>query len=146
MSKDNPSKNASPRSAEGQYKTVFEALTKPVVLAALHKNKEAKELIHALRVRVNYKDAWCWGAGAEYLYRELIRALGLEELEEGLVSLAKPRRGRREERELAGRIWAMKAQGKTAPQMKATFDSEGQYFSLEKIESYLKTRRKKPAT
>lgn len=130
--------------AEGQYESVFDALTKPVVLAALDRVEEAKKLIHILRVRVNYKDGWRWGAGAEYLYRELIRALGLQELEEALVALAKPRRGRREERELASRIWTLKAEGKTVPQIRSIFESEGQYFSAEKIESYLKTRRKKP--
>jgi hypothetical protein len=131
------------RDLQGKYETVLETLTEPVVLKALDKVEEANKLIHAIRVRVNYKDGWRWGPGAEYLYRELIRALGLEELEEGLVSLAKPRRGRKQERELASRIWTLKSEGKTVPQIKSIFESEDQYFSAEKIESYLKTRRKK---
>jgi len=145
MSKPNtPKLQTDKRALAGQYKTFLRTLTEPVVLQVLDSVEQGRRLIHAVRVRANYKDAWRWGAGAEYLYRELIRALNLPEFEEGLVHLAKPRRGRREELELASRIWALRAEGKTVSQMKAIFEAEGQYFSPEKIESYLKTRRKKP--
>jgi hypothetical protein len=50
--------------------------------------------------------------------------------------------GRKAEIELADRIWKFKAEGRTVPQMQAIFKAEGQHFSREKIESYLKTRRK----
>jgi len=60
----------------------------------------------------------------------------------GLEIKGKP--GRKAEIELAERIWKLKAEGKTVPEMQAIFRAEGQHFSKEKIESYLKTRRKKP--
>ncbi len=97
-------------------------------------------------VRDGYQDKWGWGAGEEYLYSALIRGLGLEKHKDELIRLAKPKRGRKEERDLATRIWTLKAEGKTVPQIKAIFESEGQYFSIEKVESYLKTRRKKSKT
>ena len=50
--------------------------------------------------------------------------------------------GRKPETKLAERILKLKAEGKTVPQMQAIFKSEGEHFSREKIESYLKTRRK----
>jgi len=145
MSKEKPSQlEKDKRVLTGQFKSLFLALSQPGLVNALNENDEARKFLYLLSVRMNYKGHW--GAGAEYLYRQLIQALGLQELEEGLVELAKPKRGRKEEVELAFRIWDMKAEGKTALQMKAIFESEGQHFSLEKIESYLKTRRKKPAT
>jgi hypothetical protein len=107
---------------------------------------ELRRIMFALFVRQNYGNRRRWGSAEEYLYRALIRGLGLDGLEDTLVALAKPKRGRKQEVALATRIWTLKAEGKTAPQMKAIFESEGQYFSLEKVESYLKTRRKKPAT
>jgi len=106
-------------------------------------NDELRRVMFCLFIRNRYKPKWKWGAEAEYLYRALIRGLGLRGLEDSLIELAKPKRGRKEETALAMRIWSLKAEGKTAPQMKVIFESEGQYFSLEKIESYLKTRRKK---
>ena len=106
---------------------------------------EAKRVLWAMWVRKKYMEKWKWGAGPEFLYRKLIRGLGLHGLEDSLVELDKPKRGRKEERGLAMRIWELKAEGKTAPQIKAIFKSDGQHFSLEKIESYLKTRRKKHA-
>jgi hypothetical protein len=93
------------------------------------------------KVRDQYR--WSWGAGAEYLYRALISAYNLEHHEEELVRLAKPKPGRREERALFDRILTLKAEGKTVRQMIAIFEAEGQYFSKEKVESYLKTRRRK---
>jgi hypothetical protein len=58
----------------------------------------------------------------------------------GLDKKGKP--GRKAEMELAESIWKLKAEGRTVPQMQAIFKAEGQHFSTEKIESYLKTRRK----
>jgi hypothetical protein len=104
---------------------------------------ELRRIMFCLFIRERYNAKWKWGAEAEYLYRALIRGLGLRGLEDSLIQLAKPKRGRKVEAALAMRIWRLKAEGKTTPQMKAIFESEGQYFSLEKIESYLKTRRRK---
>ena len=95
-------------------------------------------------VRNKYTEKWKWGAGPEYLYRKLIRGLGLYGLEDALIQLAKSKRGRKEERDFAARIWSLKAEGKTVPQIMAIFASEGQHCTDEKIKSYLKTRRKKP--
>ncbi len=105
---------------------------------------EKSKRLHVLRcIRALYKDKWGWGIGPKFLFRALIEALGLQEDEDEIMRRAQRKRGRKEEGELAARILGMKAEGKTAPQMKAIFESEGQYFSAEKIESYLKTRRKK---
>ncbi len=106
-------------------------------------HERSKKLYVLRRIRALYRDEWGWGAGAKFLFRALIEALGLQEDDEELLRLAQPKRGRKEESELAIRILGLKADGKTVPQMKAIFESEGQYFSTEKIESYLKTRRKK---
>jgi hypothetical protein len=99
----------------------------------------------AIQVRLRYKDEWPWGAAAEYLYLALIEALGLEEEREQLLRLAKPKTGRKEERELAARIYGLRAEGKTVSEIRMIFEVEGQHYSPEKIESYLKTRRKKRA-
>jgi hypothetical protein len=56
--------------------------------------------------------------------------------------IKKGRPGRKAEIELAERILKLKAEGMTVPQMQAIFKAEGQHYSREKIESYLKTRRK----
>lgn len=101
-----------------------------------------EKLLCAIRVRDGF--TWSWGAGAEYLYRALIQALGFGmQEEEVLIKLAKPKPGRKQERELAKRIWELTAEGKTARQIKRIFEAEGQHFSLEKIESYRKSRRKR---
>ena len=89
------------------------------------------------------RQKWHWGAAAEYLYRALISALQLEHLEDELLQLAKPKPGRKEEQALAERILSAKAEGKKVREIKAMFEAEGQHFSTQKIESYLKTRRKK---
>jgi hypothetical protein len=52
--------------------------------------------------------------------------------------------GRRAETELAERIWKLRAEGKTVLQIQDVFRTEGQHRSKEQIESYLKTRRRKP--
>jgi len=46
--------------------------------------------------------------------------------------------------ELARRIWALDAEGKTNRQIHEIVNSEVWNISLEAVESYLKTRRKKP--
>ncbi|MHB8654678.1 MAG: hypothetical protein ACYDA9_12460 [Terriglobia bacterium] len=105
------------------------------------KYQEISKLAHAARVRQFYK--WSWGAGAEYLYRELIRALSLKHHEEELMRLAKPKPGRRLERELAERIWSLRAEGRTVRQIQAELERDGRSISKEAVESYLKTRRRK---
>ena len=105
---------------------------------------EPRRVLWAMWVRNKYMEKWKWGAGPEFLYRKLIRGLGLHWLEDSLIKLDKPKQGRRKELVLAERIWRMKAEGKTVPQMKAIFETDGQYFTEDKIKSYLKSRRKKP--
>lgn len=107
-------------------------------------NDEARRVLWAMWVRNKYIEKWKWGAGPEFLYRKLIRGLGLHWLEDSLIKLDKAKPGRRKEFLLAARIWGMKAEGKTVPQMKAIFEAERQYFTEDKIKSYLKSRRKKP--
>jgi hypothetical protein len=107
-------------------------------------HEKSKRLYVLRRIRALYKDKWGWGVGPKFLFRALIEALGLQEDEDEIMRLAQPKRGRKEESDLAIRILGMKAEGKTVPQIRAIFESEGKYFSPEKIESYLKTRRKKP--
>ena len=106
-------------------------------------NDEARRVMYALVTRKNYDQKWKWGPGQEYLFRALIKALGLNGMEESISGLFKSKRGRKEETDLAIRIWTLKADGKTVPQMKAIFESEGQFFSEERIKSYLKTRRRR---
>jgi hypothetical protein len=106
-------------------------------------NDELRRVMFALCVRHNYKGKWTWGAAAEYLYRALIQGLGLRGLEDSLVELAKPKRGRKEETALAMRIWTLRAERKTVTQIKAIFESEGQYFTEDKIKGYLRKRRRK---
>jgi|SRR5580704_3081320 hypothetical protein len=84
-----------------------------------------------------------WGAGAELLFRALIRALDLQQHESVLVRWAESKPGRKQERELAERIWQLKAEKKTVPQIRAILESEGIYKSREAVAAYLKTRRKK---
>lgn len=103
---------------------------------------DAHRMREALRIRSDYKGSW--GAGHQYLYRCLIRALDLWDYEPELLHLAKSKRGRKPERELSERILLLKAEGKTVPQMKAILASEGTHKSPEAIAAYLKTRRKKP--
>jgi hypothetical protein len=103
--------------------------------------EENSRLIRAVRVRAHFK--WPWGAGAEYLYRELIRALGLEHMEAELLQEAKSKPGRKEERELFLRIMSLRLEGKTAPQIRSQLEQEGRPMSIEGVESYLKTRRRK---
>jgi hypothetical protein len=104
---------------------------------------EIAKLRKLFKVRDDYDDyGWPWGAAAEYLYRALVSAYNLEHDEEELVRLAKRKPGRKEERALANRIWTLRAERKTVPQIVAIFEAEGQYFSKGKIESYLKTRRR----
>lgn len=69
------------------------------------------------------------------------RELG-KDFESFLAALPKAKAGRPPNVDLAERIRALSDAGKTAPQMQAIFKAEGQHFSREKIESYLKTRRK----
>jgi hypothetical protein len=58
------------------------------------------------------------------------------------LEITKGKAGRKAEIELAEHIWKLKAEGRTVPQMQAIFKAEGLHYSREKIESYLKTRRK----
>lgn len=117
--------------------------TRKITSEDLRQMAHFKKVKRAITVRLEYKEKWCWGAAAEYLYRALIQALGLGEDEEELLRLARPRPGRREERELAERIYSLKAEGKTVSEIQRVFERESQHYSREKIESYLKTRRRR---
>jgi hypothetical protein len=50
--------------------------------------------------------------------------------------------GRKQNVELAERIWALDAEGKTNRQIQATLNNSGEHLSLEAVESYLKKRRR----
>jgi hypothetical protein len=107
------------------------------------KGDELRRLVFVRFVCEQYKSKWGWGARAEYLYEALMRGMGLGEYQEYLIWFLRPKRGRKQENELAKRIWSLKAQGKTVPQIRTIFRSEGKYFSPEKIEYYLKTHRRR---
>jgi hypothetical protein len=83
----------------------------------------------ALNVRQEYKEEWPWGAAAQYLYRALIQALGCDEDEEN---------GRKEERETARRILALREEGKSVPEIQRVLETEGKFRSKEAVASYLK--------
>jgi hypothetical protein len=131
------------------YKTLFASMNEPLTPAVGDEvfpcppQDELRRLMFIRFVHEGYKDKWKWGAAAQHLYRALIRALGLEHYEDELMALAEPKRGRKKEVELAARIRELKVEGKTVPQIKATFESEGKHYSTEMIESYLKTRRRR---
>jgi len=84
---------------------------------------EAAKLSHVIRVRRKYK--WPWGAGAEYLYRELIRAKQLEHHEEDLIAFAKARPGRKQNYFVFRRIMSLRQRGNTVRQIQAVLASEG---------------------
>lgn len=93
-------------------------------------------------------DGSYWAKEAEY--RKLLQRIPAKWREyrdtlkrAALANVPRGRPGRKEEMELARRIWQLKAEGKNVRQIGAIFKAEGQHFSKEKIEAYLKTRRKK---
>jgi len=138
MTESQPSRNAVADLIHGTRK-----LTNGDLRGIAHVSKVKK----ALRVRHEFKDKWPWGAAAEYLYRALIQALGLDEdEEEELLRLAKPKPGRKEERELAARILSLRAEGKTVSDILRAFEKENDHITRDGIESYLKTRRKRHVT
>lgn len=135
-------------SARG-YRAIIKALFGPLTPRTVKQafvyppEDEFRRLKFARHICQTYKDKWGWGAKGEFLFRALIRALGIGEFRRLLELQLKPKRGRKEEVQLAERIWKLKAEGKTVPQMRALFESEGKLFSKEAIASYLKTRRRK---
>ena len=132
---------------EGQPKLTLRALagneTAEKILAEYRESQESQKVRYLGRVRTNYK--WPWGKGAVYLYRELIRTLELEKREAILLDIAENKPGRKKNFELAARIYDLKDQGKTARQICEIVNKEGAYGhrSLEAVEAYLKTRRKR---
>ena len=52
--------------------------------------------------------------------------------------------GRKARTELAKRIWMLDAEGKSNREIHQVLTAEGESLSLEAVESYLKTRRRKP--
>ena len=60
-----------------------------------------------------------------------------------LLPKAKP--GRKQNVELAQRIWALDAQGKSNREIQEMLNAGGESLSLEAVESYLKKRRMPPA-
>ncbi|HEV2491585.1 MAG TPA: hypothetical protein VG204_00780 [Terriglobia bacterium] len=107
----------------------------------LRRIDETSRIKRALMVRYRFK--WPWGAGAQYLYRELICALGLEDSQDVLMDLARSKPGRKERGELFLRILGLRKQGKRVSQIQAELERDGIHLSKEGVESYLKTRRRK---
>ena len=50
-----------------------------------------------IQIAKNYKSKWHWGAGPEYLYRELVRAYGLTKYESVLIETVRPKPGRKKD-------------------------------------------------
>jgi len=135
MNENQPSRNAIADLVRGTRKLTDEDL----------RNRDYfSKLSTAMRVRLEFDDKWHWGASAEYLYRALIKALGLDENdEEELLRLAKPKPGRKVERELAATIYSLKEQCKTVPEIRQILAAQEQkHLSIEAIAAYLKTRRR----
>ena len=107
----------------------------------LREYSEGSKFVYLLGVRRNYK--WPWGAGAEYLYRELIHTLQLEHREDDLLDFAKSKPGCKPKLLLALRVLRLKAEGKKVREIQTILEAEGQSLSKEAVESYLKTRRKR---
>ena len=105
------------------------------------KYRERANLNYLLRVRREYK--WPWGAAAEYLYRELIRAYQLDHHEEPLIAFVKSKPGRKQNYLLFRRIMALRTQGNTVRQIQALLAADGIHLSVGAVESYLKDRRKR---
>lgn len=130
-------------------KTLIASLTKPLTPDVAHEvfrcppDDEVRRLVFVRFVYEKYKSKWGWGARPEYLYRALIRGLGLDDYEDMLAALARPKRGRKREEDLAARILKLRAEGKTTRQIKATFELEGKHYSTEMIEAYSKARRRR---
>lgn len=103
---------------------------------------EGQRVVQVIGIRQKYK--WSWSAGAEYLYRELIRALQLEHHEDELVALARSKPGRKQNWFLYARINELKKAGNTVRQIQSCLAADGENLSIEAIEAYLKTRRKSP--
>lgn len=58
------------------------------------------------------------------------------------IAIGKVKRGRKSRGELAKRIWALDAAGKTNQEIRETLSASGEHLSLEGVESYLKKRRR----
>jgi len=58
------------------------------------------------------------------------------------LEIKKGKPGRKPNVELAERIWALNAEGKTNREIQETLNTSGENLSLEAVESYLKTRRR----
>jgi len=59
-----------------------------------------------------------------------------------VLGLPKGKPGRKENVELAERIWALDAEGKKNHEIQETLSASGEHISLEAVESYLKKRRR----
>jgi hypothetical protein len=100
-------------------------------------------VVRAFRVRNDYRaHGWSWGAPAEYLYRELIRTLGLAEYEKPLLQRAKSKPGRKSNDTLFERVQALTDKGRTVKEIQKTLEDEGLHYSDEAIAAYRKRRRK----
>ena len=127
----------------------LEKLARPVSLADILKaaakdpiqRREAPKIQQLLLIRKQYK--WPWSAGAEYLYREIIRAHGLQHHEHELLQLARPTPGRKKNLYLQYVITLLRKHGATANQIKEALERHGVSLSTEGVESYFKTRRKR---
>jgi hypothetical protein len=99
-------------------------------------------LRYLIRLRKLYKPSWKWGAGAEFLYRELIRSVGFAHLEDELLALAKRRPGPKRKDALAAFIHRCKKIGFTVSGTKKLLELSGENLSEEAVAAYRKSRRR----
>lgn len=104
--------------------------------------EKAEKFSELLQIRRSYK--WEWNAGAKFLFSELIRTYGLDgEWREKLMELSKAKPGRKRDAETAVQIALLHLRGMTAKQISEHLGSNGKKISVEGVESYLKSRRKR---
>lgn len=116
----------------------------PLTEEELKQYEEGERFVQALIIRMSY--TWPWGAGARYLYREIIQLLGLEHREEELMQLAESKPGRKEERELRMRILRLHREGKTDLEIQQVLVSEGKSRSIDAIRYHRKSNQEKKPT
>jgi hypothetical protein len=112
-----------------------------IPLRVLGEMADVYRVAEAIHIRRNYKGRW--GTWPAYMYRCLIRALGLWEYESELLRLAEPKRGRKQNRDLAERVLRLYGEGKNTSQIQAVLKADGKELTTEAIREYRKARRRK---
>jgi len=103
----------------------------------------SSDMQRVIRVRRNYKSVWRWGAGANYLFRELVHAYDLDDHEAFLMSLARPKSGRKRKDDLACLISRLNQAGLNVPKIAITLELvHNIHMSEEAVAAYLKKRRR----